>query len=102
MELTLFEIHLDDVAFATGTGDSETATPTETIEEEPGTDGVPRVALALVPIFLGLGVAAGFLAARRLRRRETPTPDAEYRADAETGPDTESIDVEVDAGVGDH
>jgi hypothetical protein len=51
---------------------------------------VPRGALAfaLVPIFVALGVVAGFLAARRLRRPQLPngadTVDVEIATETET------------------
>jgi hypothetical protein len=99
MHITLLEVHLDDVAVAVSGGDREARASTE---PEPGVeveldageaappDAVPRGALAfaLVPIFVALGVVAGFLAARRLRRPQLPngadTVDVEIATETET------------------
>ena len=89
MEFTLFEIHMDDVAFAVSTGD-RAATASTDAEAEPSPGGIPTVAFALVPVFVAAGVAAGFLAARRFRDRRTPHPTG--------APDDGSIAVEVSTG----
>lgn len=89
MEFTLFEIHMDDVAFAVSTGD-RAATASTDDEAEPTPDGIPRVVFALVPVFVAAGVAAGFLAARRFGDPRTPGPAA--------APDDGSVAVEVSTG----
>ncbi|MFC7229518.1 hypothetical protein N0B31_19125 [Salinirubellus salinus] len=85
MELTVFEIHLDDVALALSGGEREAIASTEPVtpEPEPSRTGVPRAVLALVPVFVALGVAAGFLAARR------------FGADRPPAVDETSVDVEL-------
>jgi hypothetical protein len=83
MELTLFEIHLDDVTFGgepPAADEPDRRTRTEPVEpsEAEGTaeSGPSRVVLALVPVFLALGVAAGFLAARRFGADRPPADEA--------------------------
>ena len=77
MDVTLFEVHLDDVALTSGRRESA-STDADAIAasgSDGSGDGLPRGVLALVPVFVVLGVAAAFLAARRFGGGESGTPD---------------------------
>jgi hypothetical protein len=98
MHITLFEGHLDDVAVAVSGGDREARASTEPeseseVERDPREsatpDTVPRAALVLVPVFVAIGVAAGFLAARRLRRPRLPN-----------GADAVDVEIATETGTG--
>ena len=78
MDVTLFEVHLDDVALRTSGRTGRASTDAESIAasgSDGSDEGLPRAVLALVPVFVGLGVAAGFLAARRFGAGESGGTD---------------------------
>jgi len=98
MHITLFEVHLDDVAVSGGDREARASTEPETaVEIERGAgestspDAVPMTALAfaLVPIFVAFGVVAGFLAAQRLQRPQLPN-----------GADAVDVEIETETGTG--
>lgn len=85
MDLTILEIHLDGAQFGPERiGDDGTDRSAETRveagperEDASGTDsgGLSRALLLAVPVFVALGVAAGYALSRRLT--EEPMDDAE-------------------------
>jgi hypothetical protein len=83
MDVTFLELHLDDVAVAVSGGPDAVASTEPDDAGSAAADGLPWAVLALVPVFVVLGVAAGFLAARRFRTDRSAVPGADVEIGTE-------------------